>query len=77
MKGKTVIEGDGKRLRMSGTMLLDDETEKYEIISAMAKCLGINDPTSWAECVVYCLGRIPDLDGLNRTEIVIPNFGGE
>lgn len=77
MKGKIVIESEGKRLHMSGTMMLNDEIEKYELISTLSKCLGVNDAKSWAECVLYCLSRIDDQEGLRRTEISIPNFGGE
>ena len=78
MKGQmtiTAVEGRGMNFR--GQFHLKSQSEKYEMISGLAKCLGINDPTTWAECVVYCLGRIPDLEGMKRTEIVIPTFGGE
>lgn len=76
MKGTIVIESDGEHIRMSGTMLFRGKTETYEVISGLSKSLGINDATSWAECVLYCLSRVNDLEGLNRTEIVIPTFGG-
>lgn len=73
MKGTMTIKAtDGKGVNFQGSILLRSETEKYEIISCMAKCLGINDAESWAKCVVWCLGRVDDLEGLNRTEIVIP-----
>ena len=78
MKGQiTITAEEGKRLKFRGTVLLNDNAERYELISGLAKCLGVNDATSWAECVVYCLGRVSDLEGLSRTEIVIPDFGGE
>ena len=78
MKGQiTITVNEGNRLNFHGNLLLKNNIERYEIISGLSKCLGINDPSSWAECVVYCLGRIPDMEGMNRTEIVIPNFGGE
>ena len=73
MKGQITItiEDDG-RVNFRGNVLLTHNADKYELISGLAKCLGVNDATSWAECVVYCLGRIPDLEGMNRTEIIIP-----
>lgn len=77
MKGKIVIESDGSRLHMSGNMLFRGKIEAYEVISGLSKSLGINDAESWAECVLYCLSRVDDIEGLNRTEIVIPNIKGE
>lgn len=75
MKGQiTITAVEGERLNFRGTVLLKGKDEAYELISGLAKCLGINDPTSWAECVVYCLGRIPDLEGLERTEIRLPTL---
>lgn len=78
MKGQITITVDERgQLNFRGTVLLKANTERYELISGLAKCLGVNDPTSWAECVVYCLGRIPDLEGMERTEIVLPNMKKE
>ena len=77
MKGTITIESDGTRVRMSCNMLFCGKVEVYEVISGLSKGLGVNDAESWAECVLYCLGRIDDQEGLRRTEIVIPNFGGE
>lgn len=78
MKGTiTITAEEGKGVNFRGSIMLKSETEKFEIISCMAKCLGINDTDIWARCVVHCLGRMYDTKGLERTEIVIPNFGGE
>ena len=75
MKGQiTITIEDTGRVNFRGNVLLTHNGDKYELISGLAKCLGVNDPTSWAECVVYCLGRIPDLEGLERTEIRLPTL---
>jgi hypothetical protein len=76
MKGTITITGDGKHLNFHCDEMLVSTVEKYDLISGLAKCLGINDPKEWAACTIYCLSRIPDQDGLTRTEIQIPDFGG-
>lgn len=76
MKGiMTITAEEGKEVNFRGSIMLKSETEKFEIISCMAKCLGINDTDAWARCVVHCLGRMSDLEGLERTEIIIPAKG--
>ena len=78
MKGQiTITIDESGSVNFRGNVLLTHNADKYELISGLAKCLGVNDPTSWAECVVYCLGRIPDLEGMERTEIVLPNMKKE
>lgn len=53
MKGQITIKVDERgQLTFRGNVLLKNSTERYELISGLAKCLGVNDPTSWAECVV-------------------------
>ena len=44
MKGTmTITAEEGKGVNFRGSIMLRSETEKFEIISCMAKCLGIND----------------------------------
>ena len=78
MKGQiTITINESGSVNFRGNVLLKRNADKYELISGLAKCLGINDTTLWAECVVYCLGRIADLEGLERTEIVLPDMKKE
>lgn len=78
MKGSiTITSKENGGINFAGSIVLSSEVEKYRLISGLAKCLGVNDAESWAKCVIYCLDRINDLDGMTRTEIQIPRVKGE
>lgn len=76
MKGTITITGVKGGMTFHSDKIYITGVERYELISGLAKCLGINDPKTWAECTIYCLSRIPDQEGLTRTEIRMPDFGG-
>ena len=72
MKGKILIEADGKQIHLNGTMLLRDNIDAYEVIRSLAVCIGVTTPEQWAALVYYSLSKIEDKGNLERTEIKIP-----
>lgn len=73
MKGSMTITAKGENeLNFRGSFLMHSELDKYRLISGLAKCLGVDTPKAWAECIMYCLAQMDDKEGLERTEIVLP-----
>ena len=73
MKGTITIEGTENGLHIKGGVFLKHGAERYEIIRALTRSLGIDTADAWAELVCYCLSRLDDKTcTLEHTEIKIP-----
>ncbi len=73
MKGEIKIEATEKGLHLTGSMFFKVEAERYEIIRALSRSLGIDSPEKWAALVFHCLSLLDDdTCVLEHTEIKIP-----
>lgn len=78
MKGQITIEATEKGLHLTGRMAFRYNEERYEIVRALTRSLGIDSVEGLAALSVYCLGLLDDKTcTLEHTEIVLPNFGGK
>ena len=48
MKGQITIEATEPGLHLTGTILIKHEAERFEIIRALSRSLGIDSPEKWA-----------------------------
>lgn len=73
MKGTITIEATEKGLHLTGTMMMKHRDERYEIIRALSRSLGIDSTKELAALSVYLLMQLDDKTcTLEHTEIVIP-----
>ena len=73
MKGQITIEATEKGLHLTGRMCLKYKEERYEIVRALTRSLGIDSVEELAALSVHCLGLLDDKTcTLEHTEIKIP-----
>lgn len=73
MKGQITIEATEKGLHLTGHMVLKYKEERYEIVRALTRSLGIDSVEELAALSVHCLGLLDDKTcTLEHTEIRIP-----
>lgn len=73
MKGQLVLKANGETISVDGSLMLRGKIEVYEVVSSIARVLGVDTPEEWANCVLYCVARLPaEPDEMSRTIIPIP-----
>lgn len=73
MRGTITIEATEKGLHLTGSMFLKYKEERYEIVRALTRSLGIDSVEDLAALSVHCLGLLDDKTcTLEHTEIKIP-----
>lgn len=71
MKGRIIIELDGKDVNIAGDIRIRNIIEGYEIVRDLAVCIGVRSPEDWARLSLYALSKI-DSGDLDVTEVVVP-----